>query len=43
MKKIILKLLCLTAAGIMFTSCGPKIYTSTSAYRQLETEVIKND
>ena len=43
MKKIILKLLCLTAAVIIFTSCGPKIYISTSAYRQLETEVIKND
>ena len=43
MNKMIFKFLCLTAAGIMFTACGPKIYTSTSAYRQLETEVVKND
>ena len=42
MRKII-KLLCLTAAGVMISACHPKIYKSTAAYRQLETEVVKND
>lgn len=44
MNKKTIRLLCLTAAGIMMSACHhPTIYNSSAAYRQLETEIVKND
>lgn len=43
MKKNIVKLFCAGAVGTMLFACHPTIYNSSAAYRQLETEIIKND